>query len=229
MGTTYEPDAPEASACELEEFQRRHREAVARNMEDQKPVIQALRRAGFVVDTIDQLPIGCPGFDEALPILMEWLPKVDNVDIKAAIVSQLAGRWGRPAGPLLIDEFKKYEEGFVGERPSLVGWGIGNALYEISDRHLYREMLALVEDDGYGTDRQMLVAALGRIGDARAVPTLIRLLDDDTLVGHAVIALGNLKAREARVAIEGLKDHSRKWVRAEAKKALAKIDKAAAQ
>ena len=50
------------------------------------------------------------------------------------------------------------------------------------------------------------------------------MLDDEDVAGHAVMALGRLKARPARSAIERRLDDSRPWVRKEVKKALLKID-----
>ncbi len=52
----------------------------------------------------------------------------------------------------------------------------------------------------------------------------IELLDDDDVAGHAVMALGRLKAPRAREKPEPFLSHPRTWVRAEARKALAKIE-----
>jgi len=69
----------------------------------------------------------------------------------------------------------------------------------------------------------MIVLALSRMKDPRVVPALCGLLDDDDVVGHALIALRRLRAREAVPAIEGCLGHPQAWVRDEAKKALAKL------
>ncbi|MGH9243237.1 MAG: HEAT repeat domain-containing protein [Acidimicrobiales bacterium] len=65
--------------------------------------------------------------------------------------------------------------------------------------------------------------------DPKAVDVLIGLLDDPDVEGHAVVALGNLRAESARDRIEPLLEHPKTWIRQEAKRALAKIDKAAAK
>jgi HEAT repeat protein len=54
---------------------------------------------------------------------------------------------------------------------------------------------------------------------------LIDLLDDDEVVGHAIIALGKLKSKKAYPAIERFATHPKAWIRKEAKKALARIEK----
>jgi HEAT repeat protein len=56
-----------------------------------------------------------------------------------------------------------------------------------------------------------------------AVGVLIQLLADDDVAGHAVMALGTLKAKEARSAIEKLASHPKKWIRNEVQKALAQF------
>jgi HEAT repeat protein len=70
-----------------------------------------------------------------------------------------------------------------------------------------------------------VVAALGNMRRARdqVLPTLLTLLDDDDIAGYAIMALGKLKASEARSAIEPFIHHREPWVRKEAKKALDKI------
>ena len=71
----------------------------------------------------------------------------------------------------------------------------------------------------------MVVVGLGKLTDPRVVDVLIGLLDDDDVVGHAVMALGRLKAKTARSPIESLLRHPNTWIRKEAKRALARIDK----
>jgi len=72
----------------------------------------------------------------------------------------------------------------------------------------------------------MLALSLGNMKNQRAEDVLIDLLDDDEVAGHAIIALGKLKSKKAYPAIKRFLIHPKSWVRNEAKKALAKIDKA---
>lgn len=66
----------------------------------------------------------------------------------------------------------------------------------------------------------MLAFALANMKNPSTVAVLMGLLDDDATVGHAVMALGRLKADVARSRLEGLTRHAKEWVREEAKKAL---------
>jgi HEAT repeat protein len=72
----------------------------------------------------------------------------------------------------------------------------------------------------------MIVIGLGKLQDDRVVDVLLSLLDDDELVCQALMALGKLRARAAQTRIEALLSHSRPQVRKEAKKALARTNKA---
>jgi len=70
----------------------------------------------------------------------------------------------------------------------------------------------------------MLVLALAKMRAPTATYVLIKLLEDEEVVGHAAAALGELKAEPARRHLENLLQHPRHWVRAEAQEALRRID-----
>ena len=69
----------------------------------------------------------------------------------------------------------------------------------------------------------MLALALGNMHNPRAVDVLTDLLDDEEVVGYAVMALGKLRASAARERLETLTKHPNKWVRREAQKALSRL------
>ena len=100
---------------------------------------------------------------------------------------------------------------------------VANALEAVADESILLDLIQLAKDRQYGVDRQMLVLALARIPDQRATDALVDLLGDDEVAGHAAKALGRLRARNVRPAVERLLDHPKSWVRAEAKKTLAKL------
>jgi HEAT repeat protein len=56
-----------------------------------------------------------------------------------------------------------------------------------------------------------------------AVTCLMELLGDDVVCGHAVMALGNLRAKPASERITPFLNHPKEWIRQEARKALASI------
>src|SRR5208282_5959703 len=80
----------------------------------------------------------------------------------------------------------------------------GNAISIVADKNNFDEIVDLVRDKRHGITRDMMVLRLPRLEPHKAVPVLIELLADDEVAGQAVIALGKLKAYEARKGIERL-------------------------
>jgi hypothetical protein len=204
----------------------RRQKALARGAEISKaeaPVVADLVNAGFPVESVWDLFNKRLNYRDAIPILLEWLPKISNQGAKEGIVRALSVKWAKPdAAPLLVREFHRIED----PGGSSLGWAIGNALEVVADDAVFDDLVEIVRDPSYGRARQMIAVALGKMKDPRAVDVLLGLLDDEDVTGHAIMALGRLGAQEARPAIEGCLSHSKPWVRKEAKKALAKIDKA---
>jgi hypothetical protein len=202
--------------------QEAERRAVADvNRRDAAPVVADLRAAGFEVDSIADLHSRRMSYPEAVPILMHWLPRIDNTAVKEDITRSLTVKWAKPrAAPLLVDEYRRA----VGSDEELgLRWAIGNALAEVADDSVFEEVADLACDRSWGRSREMITVALGNMSDPRAVEVLRGLLRDDQVAGHAVMALGKLGARDARADIEPLLDHPAAWVRKEAKQTLAKL------
>jgi HEAT repeat protein len=57
----------------------------------------------------------------------------------------------------------------------------------------------------------------------KAVDVLVEALRDEEIAGHAIAALGQLRAAKARSQVEGFVDHPKAWIRKEARKALSKL------
>jgi hypothetical protein len=194
---------------------------IAANKEASKPVLTDLAQAGFNVDWIEDLYTKRFNYKEAIPILLRWLPVVENRAVKESIVRTLSVKWAQntTAPELLIVEFRKAAS------DDLLQWAIGNALSVVADDRVLDDIIELVENKAYGIARQMLAISLGNMKSPKAVSVLIELLNDPDVDGHAIMALGKLKSKEARSEIERFITHPNTWIRKEAKKALAKIDK----
>jgi HEAT repeat protein len=206
---------------QVDEREARRLAAIASNKRDAAPIVDALHSAGFMVDTVADLFNKKLDYQSAIPLLMEWLPRVANRDVKEDIVRALSVKWAKRAAPLLIDEFERAED----STGTGLRWAIGNALEVLADDQIADRMIALAGDRRFGTARQMLVLGLGKLRDPRVPDVLLKLLSDEDVVGHAVMALGKLRVTSAQSRIEALLDHPKSWIRAEAKKALAKIDR----
>lgn len=166
-------------------------------------------------------------YPTAVPVLLDWLrnldervPEPERTRLREGLVRALTVKSARPlAAPLMIDLFK---QAHVAGRPG-EAWTIGNALSVVADDTFFDELAALASDRRYGTARQMIVHGFSSSRHPLVIPLLIGLLEDDDVAAHAAIALGKLRAVEARPALEVLLAHSRPLVRREARKALAKI------
>lgn len=181
-------------------------------------VLKELTEAGFPVRYIGELRHKRMNYRDAIPILVKWLPRINDRHVKEDIVRTLTVKWAKPqAATALIKEYKH------ATNPS-IKWAIGNALETVVDESMFDKIASLVQDKKRDRARQMLVIALGKMKNPKAVDIAINLLNDIDVAGHAIIALGKLKAKKAKTYIEPFLNHPKAWIRHEARKALEKID-----
>ncbi len=205
----------------MAEVNRRRQVIVDKNMKDAQPLLAQLAAQGFEVQTPADLFNKRLNYKAAIPTLIEWLPRVSNPDVKADVVRALSVKWAKPAAiPVLLREFERAED-------DQLRWAIANALEVVADDSAFDEIAAWAADRRYTDARQMLVLALGHMRNPAAFDVLLGLLNDETVAGHAVMGLGNLRDARARSALEPFLNSDRKWVRGEARKALKKLRPAA--
>lgn len=176
-----------------------------------KPLIDQLAELGYHVESLSDLRHQKKSWKTALPILLSWLPHIDDPGVKADIVSCLSVPWvGNKATAELIAEFKKYapilprpsnpwvgnqlreipdEEKRLGPFFNLA-WTIGNALSIVGVKGFERQIIELCRNPKYGVARQMLVLGLGRLRSSEAEETAVELLNDELVQIHAIGALG---------------------------------------
>jgi HEAT repeat protein len=127
------------------------------------------------------------------------------------------------AEPILQQEFRR----LPGEQDptGTLRWAIGNALETMADRSSFDSLADLARDRRFGTAREMIVLALAKTNDPRAVGILVQLLDEPDVVVAALAALGKLKATNAQDAIVKLTGHADPEVAKEARMALSKLNR----
>lgn len=206
---------PAARAQQEAELDRERAENLARYRAVAAPVLADLAAAGFPVAIIADLQAAGSNAKPVVPVLLQWLPRVTNPAVRADIIRVLGNRWAKAAAPTLIAEFRT---GTAQGR-----WAIGNALAGIADDRVFADIAALARDRSYGRDREMVVLALANMKDPAAVDVLLDLVGDHEVTGHAVMALGKLRAQRARPVLEKLLEHPQTWIRREAKKALNRL------
>lgn len=197
-------------------------QAVQEYLQVAAPLLSELAEAGLPVETISELYQKKFNYKNAVPILLKWIPHISNLYVLDDIVRALTDKRAKPiAAPVLIMLFKQ-----VGNLTgSDIRWTIGNALSVVADDSVFDEVVELVTDQRYGRDREMLAVALGNMKNPKVVDVLISLLSDEQVAGHALIALGKLKAEQARPFIQSFLEHPKAWVRKEARRALNKLDR----
>jgi HEAT repeat protein len=171
-----------------ERREKRRREGI--DWIEAQPLLAALEAEG--IDTVDFGvfgPASYTSFDfaRAAPILVAWLPRVDDPAVKGAMVASLARRpAARGEGARrLVQEFRRpeYADNFS------LRWAIADTLATIAGPADADGIIELLRDRSGGRARQMLCDALVRTRDARRVDVLIELIADDDVAGHAISAL----------------------------------------
>ncbi|MEO1333115.1 MAG: HEAT repeat domain-containing protein [Myxococcota bacterium] len=186
---------------------------------EEAALLADLKVAGIQCNDIYELVNSRRSYKKAIPVLVEHLGRVSTPGLKEGIARALAVREAKGvAGPALVAAFDAVEQ-------PAVRWAIGNALSIVATEAELSDLVRIATTEHYGKAREMVVVALGKVkADAAAVQALLQLLDDDEVAGHAVMALGLLKAPVCRARVAEFLEHPKPWVRKEAKRALAKID-----
>jgi hypothetical protein len=150
----------------------------------------ASRDFGFFASRdVPEAGIFAPEFDfaAAAPVLIRWLPRARTPLIKERIVRSLTAEKAATPAALkpLVDEFRAADD-------EQLKWAIGNALATLADASIADELIELAADRRHGKSREMLMDALARTKDERALDLLLQLLEDDDVAGHAISALRRL-------------------------------------
>ena len=194
---------------------------------ESRRVADALRNTGLKVNSIFDLVTSRSSYKEAIPVLIELLPTISDNWIKEGVVRALTVKEavGEDVSRAMIREFEAISPSAPPSEQALK-WAIANTLSVVARDSVFEKVAALARDKQHGKAREMLAVALGNMKDLRAIDVLVVLLNDDEVAGHALIALGKLKAVKAKPAIKRFLDHPKPWVRKEAERALKKIEKA---
>jgi aminopeptidase N len=190
------------------------------------------RDFGFFARDIPEAGIHAPRFDyeAAAPILIRWLPRARTPLLKERIVRSLTGEKAATPDALvpLVREFRSAGD----QEETGLKWAIGNALATLADDSIADELIELARDRTHGRAREMLMDALARTKDERALDLLVELVDDDQVAGHAISALRRLGPKTSlpylqrvRMSLEQQAVAGKTLlVRRQAKAALARLD-----
>jgi hypothetical protein len=110
-------------------------------------------------------------------------------------------------------------------------WALGESFRRILLRsrplrrreRVFQAVRGICLDRRFGKGRESFTMLLGHYGGAAQIPSLVQLLDDPEVSGHAVYALRLLGASEAAERVRPFLDSPKSWVRKEARKYFQKI------
>jgi HEAT repeat protein len=156
-------------------------------------------------------------YPEAIPILLEWLPRVsENADVAECVVRALGKAWAKEAAPALVDQVRTSPHHDV-------RWAAADGL----DR-LWRvaDTAALVElalDPAVDADtRVMLLRALGKQARTKepAAAAVVNAIADPEIGGHALQWAIKHELPADPQAVRQHLDDDRAWARKDARKLL---------
>ena len=190
-------------------------------MSDLEKVVPYLQALGYSVSSVDELRESGVRYRSAIPVLLDWLLRLESPQDKEWLVRALSVPWAREhaVGPL-IAEFKA-----APAEASQLRWAIGNAFDVLWDDAHFESLVSLAQDRSYGRDREMIVLGMAKSKRPEAMDLLISLTNDPDVSGHATMALRKRGEPGAEEAFRRMQGDSRAWVRREAAKGLTKLQK----
>lgn len=168
-------------------WQTTHEERIAENLRAQEPILNELRAAGFAVDKISSLDSFAP-YPRALPILVEHLARPYPPSVRASIARRLALPEAKFAWKAVTQAFRNEPEGVAKQM-------LANTIVAISDDEVIGDVIELVRD-ARQANRALLLPALARSKDPRALETLFALQTDPKLEKQVEATLRKLKRRQ---------------------------------
>ncbi|GGM57259.1 hypothetical protein GCM10012275_30450 [Longimycelium tulufanense] len=168
----------------------------------------------------------------AVPVLLEWLPKVRYAPLAEDIVSALSAPFAKKqARPLLLRLFRESLPVENPQRPDNTAyfreqlrWRIGETLGKFSDPTVADDMIELARDPSFGHARSQIVnPGLAKTKDPRVPEILLDLLEDPTVAPAAAQGLGRLRHTPAQPHLERALHSTDENLRYQAKKALKRL------
>ena len=200
--------------------------------ESAQGVIADLAQVGFPVGSeVGELRRSGVTYVNAVPVLIEWLPRVSYLLLVEDIVRTLSVPFAKKqALPVFLAMFQEPPHLEDPLRPETsepasehIRWVVGNGLGIFADPANADDMIRLARDRSYGKARTQIVAALPKTKSQLVPEVLMELLDDPTVVAFAIEALGKMKIESAKAPIERLINSPDENVRVQAKKALKRL------
>jgi HEAT repeat protein len=206
-------------------------------IESQKPVLDDLQENGYDIKNLEEIQYYKELADDPklYELIWKWLLVTEDKSVRSTLVDSLAPNKQIKKHPeaiqYLLDEWAKLGPDGWSTRDSIAQIVANNA-----DDRFYDQVLAYAKntpgidlgDESHVVPRAAFVEALANMKQhPEVVDELIDILEHDPLVLIQTIeTLGKLKNPKALPYLRPYMDDKRSWIRSEAKKAVAKIEKA---
>lgn len=177
---------PEYQAGLRELNERIERETRALN-EDAAPVLHDLHEIGIEIESIWDLVNTSDDYHVAYPVLVAHIDRPYMERNREALIRSLTRVDAVDCAWVPLRELFKANGSAA---PEGIGFALGNALGEIMDENVLPDVLELVADRTYGTNREVMVHYLVEYRDRPEVCEVLEsLVDDPDVSKHARRAL----------------------------------------
>jgi hypothetical protein len=172
------------------------------------------------IDNVNLLKYLKPKHKGLIPVLLKYFHEFETDNYKSLIVSALSVKGFTDATEALLNEY------YSASNDEEHKWAISYAFSIIMDIRYEEKYIEIINDKKHSKNRGEIVITLGKLKSEKALPVIIKLLDDEDVYRSALVALGNYKRPELKKYIEPFLNHEDSWTRKTAKKAIEKIEKA---
>lgn len=189
--------------------------------EEQKEMLKEINMCGYNFKTLNDVKKIGKKDKILIPILLKWLKNSKDLQDKSWIARYLTVKGYTEATEELLKLYMEMDEYGKGDR-----WAVGNAIGVIADERYIEEYIKIALDKKNGNSRQMIVYEMGSYKDNEKIKrTLLKLLKDEEVNGHALHALSKFKDKKLIKKLEPFLEHKMTWKRNEAKKTIKKLEK----
>lgn len=176
-----------------------------------------LASAGHPVNRVWELVETSARYPDAIPVLCDWLGRIDDPVAQGWVVRALGKPWAKAAWPALVAEFSKTPD-------DTLRWEIGDSLAILWKHVPTSELVAIVGEPGWGAARMMPMKALAKKKDDEADAALAQAVADPEVGAHALELVRKRRVRVPRAVVESHLADSRPWARSEARRVLEMLD-----
>jgi hypothetical protein len=173
-----------------EDEERRNRAAGWHKAEE--PLVEELRDAGYQIDSVWDLVNTANPYREALPILLKHISRPYPSAIREGIARALAVPDANFGWEVIAQQYRN-------ERDEGAKGGLAVALGAAADDDVIDEVIALAKNARHGSSRLLLLSALERSSDSRAIATLMELRTDPELGDEVQTILRRLRSKRGQV------------------------------